>query len=143
LAYHPKTRGYYLFSTVYKGTIDGKAKYKTVLFHRIIMNVTETKQVVDHLNHNTLDNRKNNLRIVTIDENNRNRRGANRNTSTGVRNVSYSKADNKYIIQLQVNGKNTVFGRFDSLEEATKLANIKRKEIYGYVFEESKEQEIN
>jgi hypothetical protein len=107
------------------------------------MNVTETKQVVDHLNHNTLDNRKHNLRIVSIDENNRNRRGANRNTSTGVRNVSYSKTDNKYIVQLQVNGKNTVFGRFDSLEEAAELANIKRKEIYGYVFEESKVQEIN
>jgi len=36
----------------------------TIYLHRFIMNVSKDKQV-DHKNHNTLDNRKCNLRICT------------------------------------------------------------------------------
>ena len=41
---------------------------KVILLHRIIMGNPEGL-VIDHINHNTLDNRKSNLRIVTYREN--------------------------------------------------------------------------
>lgn len=88
---------------------------------------------VDHVNHNTLDNRKSNLKIRKGNSNSINRLGANKNSSTGERNVSWSEKINKYIVQLQVNGKNVVFGKFSKSEfsKAVSLAKRKRKEIYG------------
>jgi hypothetical protein len=39
------------------------AKNKTVLLHRFILGVTDRDRIVDHINQNTLDNRKENLRL--------------------------------------------------------------------------------
>lgn len=62
-----------------------------------------------------------------------NRKSRNSNNKSGYRNVSWSSHDNKWIVQLQVNKKNTVLGRFpqDKLLEAAKFAEEKRKELYG------------
>jgi hypothetical protein len=51
-----------------------RARKKTILLHRVIMNPSPG-YVVDHKNHNTLDNRKANLRVCTPLENARNIRG--------------------------------------------------------------------
>lgn len=51
-----------------RGTINGKK----VRMHRVIMKTTENL-VVDHKNHDTLDNRKKNLRNCTQKENQENR----------------------------------------------------------------------
>lgn len=45
-----------------------------VFLHRYIMNLTDQNLVVDHINHDILDNRKSNLRIATFTQNNLNRR---------------------------------------------------------------------
>lgn len=51
--------------------IDGKRQRKKQWMHRIIMNCPRGL-LVDHINGNGLDNRKENLRIVTVTVNNNN-----------------------------------------------------------------------
>lgn len=47
-------------------------RYKNIKLHRLIMNPSRD-MIIDHINHNTLDNRKENLKICTSSENNKNR----------------------------------------------------------------------
>ena len=90
-------------------------------------------QDVDHINNNTLDNRKCNLRISEHKHNTRNRHGRNSNNKSGYRNVCWSKGEQKWLVQLQVNGKSTCLGKFpyDELEQAGKFAEEMRQKLYG------------
>lgn len=119
----------YVAATLYMGIIEGKPIYKTIYLHRYLVDAKEN-EYVDHVNHDTLDNRLDNLEIKTNGDNLINRKRLNRNNSTGYRNVSYSKSENKYIVQLQVNGKNTVLGKFDDVHEAGKFAEDMREIHY-------------
>lgn len=127
------TKSYYAKATEYHGLENGKPKYKTVLMHRVLMDCPQD-MTVDHLNYNTLDNRKKNLRVVSLFDNNQNKEDRpNRNSTTGVRNVSYDKIYNKYIVQFQIDGKNTQMGRFNTLEEAKEYADKYRPKYYTNV----------
>lgn len=120
----------YVKCTEYLGIVDGKPRYRTLYLHRFLTDCHNKELVVDHINHNMLDNRLENLRITTQKENSRNRTKENYNGTTGVRNVSYSKKTNQYLVQFQVNGKNKCLGKFQSLDEAEKLAVKLREELY-------------
>lgn len=133
LIWSQTTKSYYAKATKYNGIINGKPSYETVLMHRFLTDCPKD-MTVDHLNYDTLDNRKINMKVVSLDENNKNRQNkANRNTTTGVRNVSYSKSNNKYVVQFQINGRNTFMGNFDTLEEAKKFADANRHKYYKNV----------
>ena len=88
------------------------------LLHRYIMNCPKG-MYVDHINHNTLDNRKCNLRITTNANNIRNGNIRKNNTS-GINGVSYDKERKKYVAIIGVNGKKMFLGRFINLEDAIK-----------------------
>jgi len=101
--------------------------------HMIVMDFDFNKiewKVIDHINQNTLDNRKCNLRVSELNENTKHRSRINSNNSSGYRNVSFDGRGNP-IVQLQDNGKNTVWRGFKTPEEANEFAKIKRKELYG------------
>lgn len=121
---------YYCCITNYCGQIDGIAKYKTEYLHRIIFDIQDTKIRIDHEDHDSLNNRRSNLRVSNDLLNIKNRKGANKNNiSTGVRNVCYYKG--KYLVQIQVDGKNKCLGKFDDIEEARIFAEEMRKKHYG------------
>jgi hypothetical protein len=122
--------GYYAATTEYLGMVDGKPKYKTIFMHRYVMGFP--KQLIDHVNHETLDNRKQNLKLSDKKANAINRR-LNKNNTTGYRNVTRYK--DRFIVQLQINGKNKVFGKFDDVHEAGAFAELMREIHYG-IFEE-------
>lgn len=121
-------------SSEYLGLKNGKPRYKVRRLHRYLIGNGEEipkSRVVDHINHNTLDNTRKNLRVTTIKYNSRNRSGKNKNNTSGYRNVCWLKDENKWIVQLQVNGKNKVLGRFDDVDEAGKFAEEMRQKYYG------------
>lgn len=126
LAKHTGT--YYATATIYLGYNDGKPKYTTIHLNSFIMDCPKGMEV-DHIDHNTLNNRKENLRVITVTNNHTHRIRANKNNSTGYRNVSFFEG--KYIVQLQIDGRNRKIGSFNTLEEANLFAKQKRKEIYG------------
>lgn len=124
------TKGYYAKATQYNGIQNGKPSYETVLMHRYLMDCPKD-MTVDHLNYNTLDNRRENLRVVTLLENNQNRQNkANKGSTTGVRNVTYCKINKKYIVQFYYEGKVLQMGRFNTLKEAEEYANKNRHKYY-------------
>ena len=104
---------------------------RPIHLHQFIMETRDNH--VDHINHNPRDNRKENLRVILPNENLKNRETKNRNNKSGYRNVCWEKKSKRWIVQLQVNGKNTVLKKFkeDELEEAGKYAEQMRKELYG------------
>ncbi len=71
--------------------------------------------IVDHINHDTLDNTRENLRIVTYSQNAQNRRLTNRNAS-GIKGVNFSYG--KWRARIRVNNKLIALGRFTTPEEA-------------------------
>ena len=83
--------------------------------------------VVDHINHDTLDNRRSNLREVTNSQNCQNLLGPQVNNTSGYRGVTWHKRNQKWQAQLMVNSKRKYLGYFDSIEEANKAAVEGRK----------------
>lgn len=94
-----------------------KKKSRRVLIGRFIMNPPEGT-VVDHINGNTLDNRRNNLRICTQSGNQKNRNNLNKNNTSGFRGITWDKFRNKWVAQLSLNYKHIYLGRYDSIEDA-------------------------
>ena len=105
--------------------LHGTRKNK-VFLHRLLTNCPDD-MIVDHINRNPLDNRKNNLRIVNNQQNSMNKGAQKRNTS-GHKGVSWDKSRNKWYTYITVNYKLINLGRFSILEdaiEARKKAEIK------------------
>ena len=115
----------------YKWTFDGRYVRKSgkERLHRFIMNCPKD-MVVDHINMNPLDNRKCNLRICTIQQNNFNKKEQTNNTSGRV-GVTWDKQTNKWLAQIQVDGKNIKLGRFKNKEEAIRAREEAELKYFG------------
>lgn len=96
---------------------------------RIIMECPEDL-VVDHINGDTLDNRRCNLRIVTVQQNSMNRKVAKTNKS-GVSGVTWYGRDNKWVSHLSINKKKLFLGYFNNLEDAIKARKDAEEEYFG------------
>lgn len=107
--------------------INANINSKIVSIHRFIMNCPED-MVVDHINGDTLDNRKSNLRICTQQENSLNRHGHIFNTS-GYRNVSFHKMTGRWQVSCVKNYKRYYGGLYDTVEEANQKAEELRKQL--------------
>ena len=97
--------------------------------HRLIMKA-KPWEIVDHINGNGLDNRKENLRIVTKRENSINSKTQSNNTS-GVKGVAFDKSRNKWIVQIMIDKKSKNLGRFDNFEDAVQARKDAEKLYYG------------
>ena len=66
-------KGWYLAKKEKHNSNTDYAEHDTYgKMHRYILGLTDPTQIVDHINHNGLDNRKSNLRITTTSQNKRN-----------------------------------------------------------------------
>lgn len=108
-------------------------KKTTVSLHRFLLEVTDSSLQVDHINGNSLDNRKSNLRVVSNAENQQNRsKGAQSNSKSGVRGVSWHKASKKWCAQIKVDGKTIWLGVHKTIEEAEQVVKEARREYMPF-----------
>ena len=127
LSYNKPTKCFY---AVYQKWFNNTGK--TFKLHRIIMNAPKDLEV-DHINHNTLDNRKCNLRLVTKAENAQNKIKAQSNNKTsGLRGVSYKKDRDKWKAYLTLNKKQIHLGYFKDIKDAEIAAINGRKKYFPF-----------
>lgn len=96
----------------------------TIFMHREIT-MCPHGLVVDHKNHDTLDNRKENLRICINADNLKNRRGAQKNSISKIRGVRFRA--NRFEARV---GK-IYIGRFETKEEAVTAHARVANSMYG------------
>ncbi len=96
-------------------------KHVNIRLHRLITDAPKD-MMVDHINHNTLDNREENLRVCTRSQNGMNRK-TNSNTTSGHRGVYWNEDTDKWAAQISVNNAMTYLGLYDTKGEAIVVRN--------------------
>lgn len=100
-----------------------QGKKKSTFLNKLIMN-PESGMVVDHINHDTLDNRRINLRVVTPGQNGQNRNGPPSNNSSGYRGVY--REGTRWRAQYRHLGIDHYLGTFSTKEEAHEIVREAR-----------------
>lgn len=108
---------------------------KTLSLHRVIMariigRKLERYEFVDHINHDGLDNRRDNLRISSVAQNSQNRRQPISNSS-GYKGVRWHKKDKLWRASISANGKAYHLGSFQTPEIAAQAYNEAAIKYHG------------
>lgn len=101
----------------------------TLYLHRLITGA-EPGQVVDHANHNGLDNRRANLRLCTATQNNGNMRTPVTNKS-GYKGVNWVPSRGKWRAEIWKCRRKHFLGSFTNPEDAARAYNAAALELYG------------
>lgn len=106
---------------------DGRAT--SLGLHRLLMNPPEG-MAVDHINGDGLDNRRVNLRIVTVAENNMNSR-VRRDSQSGIKGAYFNRKTGNYYSHIKRDGRRVHLGTFATAEEAAIAYARASKQLHG------------
>ena len=128
----------YLWLSQYQWFAEGTAGHfyavrkengRSIKMHRQIMNAPD-HLVVDHIDHDGLNNRRENLRICTFAENCRNLR-ASRHKSSKYKGVHWHKRNHKWAVQVTCDHKRNHLGYFGDEIDAAKAYDRAALELFG------------
>lgn len=107
---------------------------RSIPLHRQLMGLERgDPRQVDHRNGDGLDNRRSNLRVVTLAQNLQNRVRPNKNATTSrYRGVSWRSRDSKWVADVKLNRVAVRLGYFDTEEAANAAAIAWRREQMPY-----------
>lgn len=120
------------WDTYYARAFDyrGSKKPVRIYMHRIIYKAKKG-DIVDHINRNGLDNRKENLHIVSPSVNNLNQKKRIDNTS-GYKGIWWNDRRKKWIVEMWKNKKKYYFGGYIDFDEAIRIHEIKYKMLWDH-----------
>lgn len=104
-------------------------KQRSYYLHRLVMQAKKGT-IIDHKNHNGLDNRKVNLRLATPSQNLSNKRHLLK-TSSIYKGVCFDKTHRRWVARIKVNNKTKKIGTFTSEVEAALAYNSHVKQLHG------------
>lgn len=105
---------------------------RVIKLHRLILGVVDDASVeVDHINRDTLDNRRDNLRLADRSLNCYNRDVSKYNKSGKVGVYSMSGYDDKWCAQINCNGVRLYLGSFDSFDGAVAAREAAEARLYN------------
>lgn len=110
-AWHPGTRSFYAYTN--QRVSSG---FRTLNMHRLVLGLPEGVDV-DHVAHETLDNRRPLLRISTHQQNCFNQR-APKHSRSGLKGAQWDAQSGRWRSSIRVDGKTKHIGRFNTAEEA-------------------------
>ncbi|QKF94198.1 HNH endonuclease [Fadolivirus algeromassiliense] len=105
------------------GYVIGKINRKNYLIHRFLLNPSDNEEI-DHINHNILDNRRENLRIMTPQEHKKNQKMKKLDSSSKYFGVQYIKKIKKYEALVHHDGKKHIIGYSESEIKAAEMRDI-------------------
>lgn len=125
----------YTWSENDSGYIETHINGKRYFQHRFILfgfnrEINLKNGVVDHINRNKKDNRKNNLRITSNSVNQFNR-GLRKDNQSGHTGVSYLQRDKLFRATINKGGRSYNLGDFSTLNEAVTARKIAEQKLYG------------
>ena len=109
---------------------DVRRRQILVHMHRQILNAKDG-EFVDHINHNGLDNRRANLRLVNKEQNTWNKRKQLGRYSSKYKGVSWHKPMKHWQARIRYKGKPMRIGYFDDQKSAARAYDAKAKELFG------------
>jgi len=105
-----------------------------IAMHRQLLGLDKFDSFVDHVNGNGLDNRRQNIRLATSQDNMRNK-GLQKNNKTGYRGVSLTR-EGYFRARIKNGGKETLLGIFKTAKEASVVYEAKAAELFGKFYKE-------
>ena len=105
-------------------------KNKTIIMARLIMGFPDGKKI-DHQDHDTLNNRRYNLRVASNSENGRNARKLKSDTSSKFKGVDWHKQKNKWRARILINRKSVYLGSFESEQDAANAYAEASRSVHG------------
>jgi hypothetical protein len=101
-----------------------------VHLHRLITNA-QPGQIIDHVDRDTLNCRRSNLRRATRQQNNWNAGAGRKQATSKYKGVCLCRRSRRFIAQLRHNRKRIRIGYFDNEEAAALAYNAKAAELFG------------
>lgn len=108
---------------------NGGGKQGRVFMHRLVCDAPKGLQV-DHINGNSLDNRRANLRPC-VDQQNRWNRGARANSASGIKGVMLCRRTGRWAAAITANGKRHYLGSYADQADAARAYDAAALHLHG------------